>query len=258
MMRPGAGETAPAARILRRGARSGRLIHVEEIPARPGAGVPWPDWVPAEITRALSEAGVTRPWAHQAAMADHAHQGRNVIIATPAASGKSLGYLLPALTAVLGGSTVLYLSPTRALAADQVRAVQALGIAGVQAAVVDGDTPGGERERARTRANYLLTTPDMLHHVLLPRHTRWGELFGRLEYVIVDECHGYSGVFGSHVAHVLRRLRRVAAHHARRHPARARAGARAAGDLVFLLASATVSEPGTCARPIREPASNAC
>ena len=156
-------------------------MHVEEIPGRPGEGVPWPDWVPAEITQALSETGVARPWAHQAAMAEHAHQGRNVIIATPAASGKSLGYLLPALTAVLRGSTVLYLAPTRALAADQVRAVQALGISGVCAAVVDGDTLSAERERARTRANYLLTTPDMLHHVLLPRHSRWGEFFGRLE-----------------------------------------------------------------------------
>ena len=240
-------DTVPASRILRRGARSGRLMHVEEIPGRPGAGVPWPDWVPAEITQALSAAGVARPWAHQAAMAEHAHQRRSVIIATPAASGKSLGYLLPALTAVLSGSTVLYLAPTRALAADQVRAVRALGIPGVCAAVVDGDTLSAERERARTRANYLLTTPDMLHHVLLPRHSRWGEFFGRLEYVIVDECHGYSGVFGSHVAHVLRRLQRVAAHHARRHPARARAGATPA-RLVFLLASATVSEPGTCAR----------
>src|SRR6516164_8804056 len=207
----GGREAVPAARILRRGARSGRLMHVEEIPGRPGEGVPWPDWVPAEITQALSETGVARPWAHQAAMAEHAHQGRNVIIATPAASGKSLGYLLPALTAVLRGCTVLYLAPTRALAADQVRAVQALGIPVVCAAVVDGDTLSAERERARTRANYLLTTPDMLHHVLL------------------------------------RRLRRVAAHHARRHPARARAGTSPA-DLVFLLASATVSEPGACAR----------
>ena len=247
MRQLGGRETVPAARILRRGARSGRLMHVEEIPGRPGEGVPWPDWVPDEIAQALSQAGVVRPWAHQAAMAEHAHQGRNVIISTPAASGKSLGYLLPALTAVLGGSTVLYLAPTRALAADQIRAVQALGIPGVCAAAVDGDTLSAERERARTRANYLLTTPDMLHYGLLPRHSRWGEFFGRLEYVIVDECHGYRGVFGSHVAHVLRRLRRVAAHHARRHPARARAGADRTG-LVFLLASATVSEPGTCAR----------
>jgi DEAD/DEAH box helicase domain-containing protein len=204
--------------------------------------------VPEQITQAFSGAGVTRPWAHQAAMAEHARHGRNVIISTPAASGKSLGYLLPALTAVLGGSTVLYLAPTRALAADQVRAIHALGIPGVCAAVVDGDTHAADRERARTHANYLLTTPDMLHHVLLPRHSRWGEFFGRLHYVIVDECHGYRGVFGSHVAHVLRRLRRVAAHHARRHPARARAGAAAPDGLVFLLASATVSEPGNCAR----------
>jgi DEAD/DEAH box helicase domain-containing protein len=248
MRHPGTRDSVPAARILRRGARSGRLMHVEEIAARPGEGVPWPDWAPGEITQAFSRAGVTRPWAHQAAMAEHAHRGSNVIIATPAASGKSLGYLLPALTAVLAGRTVLYLAPTRALAADQVRAIQALGIPGVVAAVVDGDTHAAERERARTRANYLLTTPDMLHHVLLPRHSRWGEFFGRLRYVIVDECHGYRGVFGSHVAHVLRRLRRVAAHHARRHPARTRGGTAAPDDLVFLLASATVSEPGSCAR----------
>ena len=248
MRHPGGPDAAPAARILRRGARSGRLMHVEEIAARPGEGVPWPQWVPGEITRAFSRAGVGRPWAHQAAMAEHARRGSNVIIATPAASGKSLGYLLPALTAVLGGSTVLYLAPTRALAADQVRAIQALGIPGVCAAVIDGDTHAAERERARTHANYLLTTPDMLHHVLLPRHSRWGEFFGRLHYVIVDECHGYRGVFGSHVAHVLRRLRRVAAHHARRHPARTRAGTGAPDGLVFLLASATVSEPGSCAR----------
>ena len=227
MRHPGGGDTGPAARILRRGARSGRLMHIEQIAARAGEGVPWPGWVPAEITAAFAEAGVGRPWAHQAAMAEHAHRGSNVIIATPAASGKSLGYLLPALTAVLGGSTVLYLAPTRALAADQLRTIQALGIAGVSAAVVDGDTHGADRERARTHANYLLTTPDMLHHVLLPRHARWGEFFGRLHYVIVDECHGYRGVFGSHVAHVLRRLQRVATHHARRHPARARAGAAA-------------------------------
>jgi len=248
MRHPGGPDTGPAARILRRGARSGRLMHIEQIAGRAGEGVPWPKWAPAEITTAFTGAGVGQPWAHQAAMAEHAHRGSNVIIATPAASGKSLGYLLPALTAVLGGRTVLYLAPTRALAADQVRAIQALGITGVCAAVVDGDTHAADRERARTHANYLLTTPDMLHHVLLPRHARWGEFFGRLHYVIVDECHGYRGVFGSHVAHVLRRLQRVAAHHARRHPARTRAGAGPPGALVFLLASATISEPGNCAR----------
>jgi DEAD/DEAH box helicase domain-containing protein len=241
---PVAGRAGPAAaRILRRGQRTRRLIHVARIPASPGRCLPWPDWVPAQVSDAFMRAGVGLPWAHQVAMAEHAHQGQNVIISTPSASGKSLGYLLPALTAVLAGRTVLYLAPTRALAADQLRAVQALGLAGVRAAAVDGDTPAPEREWARAHATYLITTPDMLHHMLLPRHSRWNGFFSRLAYVIVDECHGYRGVFGSHVGHVLRRVRRIAVHHGQSRPA----GPGPDGP-VFLLASATISEPGSCAR----------
>ena len=218
--------------------------------------MPWPEWVPAEIREGFARVGVSLPWAHQVAMAEHARQGRNVIISTPAASGKSLGYLLPALTAVLAGGTVLYLAPTRALGADQLRAVRELGLPGVRAAIVDGDTPPAEREWARTHANYLITTPDMLHHMLLPRHDRWSGFFARLAYVIVDECHGYRGVFGSHVAHVLRRVRRIAVHYASRRPGGEGPGRwqheehgrvpRPCGP-VFLLASATISEPGSCA-----------
>jgi DEAD/DEAH box helicase domain-containing protein len=233
----GPGQPAPM-RILSRGRRAHRLMHVAEIPASPGHCLPWPDWVPAEISQAFIRAGMELPWAHQVAMAEHAHQGHNVIISTPAASGKSLGYLLPALTAVLAGRTALYIAPTRALAADQARAVLALDLPGVRAAVVDGDTPAADREWARAHATYLVTTPDMLHHMLLPRHSRWRGFFSRLSYVIVDECHGYRGVFGSHVGHVLRRIRRIARHH----------GGSAAGRPVFLLASATISEPGSCAR----------
>ncbi|HEY6276695.1 MAG TPA: DEAD/DEAH box helicase [Streptosporangiaceae bacterium] len=233
--RPG---QAAAARILSRGRRARRLRHVAEIPGRPGHRLPWPDWVPPEISQAFTRAGVELPWAHQVTMAEHAHQGRNVIISTPAASGKSLGYLLPALTAVLAGRTALYIAPTRALAADQVRSVLALDLPGVRAAVVDGDTPTAEREWARAHATYLVTTPDMLHHMLLPRHSRWRGFFSRLAYVIVDECHGYRGVFGSHIGHVLRRVSRIARHH----------GGAAATGPVFLLASATISEPGSCAR----------
>src|ERR1039457_3902314 len=134
-------EAAPGAiRILERGARSGRLIHLEELPARAGRRVDWPSWVPRQLTGALELAGVPGPWAHQAAAAQLAHGGRSVIISTGTASGKSLGYLLPALTGVMDGGTALYLAPTRALAADQLRAVQALGIPGVRAAVLDGDT----------------------------------------------------------------------------------------------------------------------
>ena len=219
--------------------RAGRPVHVEHIPARAGREVPWPRWVPAQITGAFAGRGILAPWSHQAEAACHAQAGRNVIISTGAASGKSLGYLLPALSAVLAGETVLYVTPTKALAADQLASIRALGLPGIQAATFDGDTPRTERDWARSHARYLLTTPDMLHQSLLPRHTRWSGFLGRLRYVIIDECHEYRGVFGSHVGHVLRRLRRVVAHHAPPgEPARP----------VFVLASATVGTPGACAR----------
>ena len=251
-----------AARILRLGAQSGRLTHVEHIPASEGRRADWPAWVPAQLTGALATVGVPAPWAHQVTAADHARSGRSVIISTGTASGKSVGYLLPALTGVLKGRTALYIAPTRALAADQLRIVRSLGIPGVRAAVVDGDTPAAQRAWARAHASYLLTTPDMLHHTLLPRHSWWDGFLRRLEYVIVDECHGYRGVFGSHVAQVLRRLRRVAAHHhaaagrgVAGHAGAGHAGADHAGadhaqaaGPVFILASATISEPRECAR----------
>ncbi len=219
--------------------RAGRPVHVEHIPARTGREVPWPPWAPAEITGAFAGCGIRAPWSHQAEAACHAQADRNVIISTGAASGKSLGYLLPALTAVLAGDTVLYVTPTKALAADQLASIRALGLPGVQAATFDGDSTTAERAWARSHARYLLTTPDMLHQSLLPRHTRWSGFFSRLRYVIIDECHEYRGVFGSHVGHVLRRLRRVVAHHAPPGgPPRP----------VFVLASATVGAPGACAR----------
>jgi DEAD/DEAH box helicase domain-containing protein len=234
---PGPGNRALG--ILLADARAGRPVHVEHIPARPGRPVPWPQWVPAEVAGAFAARGIGAPWTHQAIAASHARAGRNVIIATAAASGKSLGYLLPALTAVLEGDTVLYVTPAKALAADQLASIQALGLSGVPAATFDGDSTRAERAWARSHARYLLTTPDMLHRALLPGHARWSGFFSRLRYVIIDECHGYRGVFGSHVAHVLRRLRRVVAHHA------------PAGQQprpVFVLASATVGAPGVCAR----------
>ncbi len=236
---PGAGTENRALGILLDDARAGRPVHVEHIPARPGREAPWPPWVPAEVTGAFAARGIRAPWSHQALAADHAQAGRNVIISTAAASGKSLGYLLPALAAVLAGDTVLYITPTRALAADQLASIRSLGLPGVQAATFDGDSTYAERAWARSHARYLLTTPDMLHQALLPRHARWSGFFSRLRYVIIDECHGYRGVFGSHVAHVLRRLRRVVAHHA---PPDGQPRP------VFVLASATVGAPGICAR----------
>jgi len=228
--------------ILRRGAASGRLTHVERLPARAGVRAAWPGWIPPELIAAFGRVGVAEPWTHQAAAADLARAGRNVILATGTASGKSVGYLAPALTAIGEGATALYLAPTRALAADQLNLLHAIGGTaerglGLRPAVVDSDTPHHQRAWARRYATYLLTTPDMLHYGLLPQHERWSGFLRRLRYVIVDECHGYSGVFGSHVAHVLRRLRRVAAHHAEP----------GSQGLVFVLASATISEPSKAA-----------
>jgi DEAD/DEAH box helicase domain-containing protein len=226
-------EDDPAASILRAGADAGRLTYLTRLAGRPGRPASWPAWVPGELAGALAAAGIAAPWQHQAEAAELAAAGQSVIIATGTASGKSLGYLLPALTSALAGATVLYIAPTRALAADQAKLIRSLKLDRVRAAVVDGDTPWTERSRARSHANYLLTTPDMLHYSLLPAHARWNGFFRRLRYVVVDECHTYRGVFGSHVAHVLRRLRRVAYHYS-------------AAEPVFFLASATISEPAQC------------
>ncbi len=221
--------------ILLETVRAGRPVHVEYIPARRGRAGDWPEWVPGALLDAWGARGIRAPWSHQVTAADHARAGRNVIVSTAAASGKSLGYLMPALTSVLSGNTALYIAPTKALAADQLASIRSLGLPGLQAACFDGDSSRTERDWARSHARYLLTTPDMLHCALLPGHNRWSGFFSRLRYVIIDECHGYRGVFGSHVAHVLRRLRRVVAHHA-------------GSDPVFVLTSATIGSPAACAR----------
>ncbi len=204
---------------------------MEHVPARQAGQAQWPDWVPPTVRERLEGLGVSGLWPHQLAAAEHAHRGQNVIISTGTASGKSLAYLVPAVTSLLQGSTVLYLTPTKALAADQLRTVRSLGLDGVRPAAFDGDTPAEDRAWARRHANYVLTNPDMLHRSMLPRHAAWNSFWRRLRLVVVDECHGYRGVFGSHVAQILRRLRRVAAKYGSRP--------------VFFLASATASEPGT-------------
>ena len=200
--------------VVRAAQRAGELVHLEEIPGQPGLTTCWPQSVRPEVTAALAGRGITAPWTHQAQAAALARDGRHVIIATRAASGKSAAYLAAALSAVLDGGTVLYLSPTKALAADQLTAIRSLGLPGVRATCYDGDATAADRAWAQAHANYLLTNPDMVHSGMLPNHARWRGFFRRLRVVIIDECHGYRGVFGSHVAHVLRRLRRVAAHHA--------------------------------------------
>ena len=207
------------------------VTHVERVPAREGRTAPWPAWTGAAVRDAFSAQGITAPWEHQAAAATLAWEGTHVVLATGTASGKSLAYQLPALSALATDpkATVLYLSPTKALAADQLRALNRLGIDGIRPATYDGDTPREEREWIRQHSRFVLTNPDMLHHSLLPGHGRWGVFLRRLRYVVIDECHTYRGVFGSHVAHVLRRLRR--------------ATARYGASPTFILASATSGDP---------------
>ena len=214
-----------------------RLLHVEHVPARTARLAQWPGSVSPAVLSALLAAGMERPWSHQRAAIDLATAGSHVVIATGTASGKSLGYLAPVLSAAsegaaapgLRGSSAIYLAPTKALAADQLARIEAMAVPGVRAATYDGDTPPDERRWIRDHANVVLTNPDLLHHSLLPGHQRWSRFLRSLEYVVVDECHVYRGVFGSHVSAVLRRLRRVAA--------------RYGANPTFVLASATVSDP---------------
>jgi DEAD/DEAH box helicase domain-containing protein len=230
-------------RLLTAPGRRERVTHVERVPARDGRSAPWPDWAPELLVERLSALGVAAPWEHQVCAAEHARAGRSVVVSTGTASGKSLAYLLPSLAAIVESSsprerraaTVLYLAPTKALAADQLRALRRLGLhdAGVRAATFDGDTPIEERDWIRSYASYVLTNPDMLHRTLLPGHRRWAQFLASLRYVVVDECHAYRGVFGSHVAQVLRRLRRICAKYG--------------NTPTFVLASATVSDPATSA-----------
>ncbi|SDT72457.1 DEAD/DEAH box helicase domain-containing protein [Actinoplanes derwentensis] len=207
------------------------VTHIERVPAREGRTAPWPTWTDPAVRDAFTAQGVTAPWEHQAAAATLAREGTHVVLATGTASGKSLAYQLPAINALAEDpkATVLYLSPTKALAADQLRALRRLGLDGIRPATFDGDTPREEREWIRQHSRFLLTNPDMLHHSLLPGHGRWGVFLRRLRYVVIDECHTYRGVFGSHVAHVLRRLRR--------------ATARYGSSPTFILASATSGDP---------------
>jgi DEAD/DEAH box helicase domain-containing protein len=229
-------------RLLAAPGRRERARHLRSIPARDGTTAAWPDWVDPEVLAALRRAGVDRPWRHQVAAADAAWAGRHVVVSTGTASGKSLCYLLPVLTAIRAGSrlpggrgaTGLYLAPTKALAADQLQAVHALGLDGVRAATYDGDTAFEERRWIRDHAGLVLTNPDLLHHSLLPGHARWKPFLRNLRFVVVDECHHYRGVFGSHVAAVLRRLRRLVAGYG--------------ADPVFVLASATTADPAGTGR----------
>ncbi|MEV6896327.1 DEAD/DEAH box helicase [Amycolatopsis sp. NPDC051372] len=207
------------------------VTHVAELPARAAGFAAWPEWAAPSVVSAFAGSGVETPWKHQVEAASLAHEGSHVVVSTGTASGKSLAYQLPVLSSLATGSaaTALYLSPTKALGADQLRSVSSLDVPAVRAASYDGDTPMTERDWVRAHANWVFTNPDMLHRGILSSHSRWTRFFKNLAYVVVDECHSYRGVFGSHVALLLRRLRRVAAHYG--------------ASPVFVLASATTASP---------------
>src|SRR4051794_30462321 len=232
----------PLERLLLPAGRAERVTHVERIPAQAARTALWPQWVPDLVVTRLQGAGIEEPWTHQVEAAEAPWAGRSVVVATGTASGKSLGYLLPVLSALVDGAehpsgrgaTALYLAPTKALGHDQLRAIRALALTQVRAATYDGDTPSEEREWVRAHASLVVTNPDMLHRGVLPRHSAWASFLRRLRFVVIDEAHHYRGVFGSHVACVVRRLRRVCE--------------RYGTEPVFILASATVSAPGESAQ----------
>ncbi|UQE74860.1 DEAD/DEAH box helicase [Gordonia sp. PP30] len=212
------------------------LTHTAVIPTRTAQFADWPEWVPAQVRETFTERGIARPWRHQIEAADHAVAGRDVCICTGTASGKSLAYQLPILSRLADDplATALYLSPTKALGTDQLRTVSQL-IAGrpayshLQPCMYDGDTEQELRQWARLHSRWIFTNPDMLHLGINSTHAKWRQFFARLSYIVVDECHHYRGVFGSHTALVLQRTLRLARMYG--------------ADPVVIGASATVANP---------------
>ncbi|MGZ4285739.1 MAG: DEAD/DEAH box helicase [Solirubrobacteraceae bacterium] len=224
-------DTEPWEALLQTGREDERLVHDDRSPARS----PLPVSVPAElgptVRNALDQAGLHYLYSHQAAALQAAFEGPTMIT-TGTASGKSLCFQLPTLEVLTSDRTAraLYLYPTKSLAQDQARALHAFGLhKQIRPAIYDGDTPRSERAAIRKRSNLILTNPDMLHVGILPHHERWDDLLANLAFVVVDEAHVYRGVFGSHVANVLRRLRRLASIHGTAPR--------------FILASATIANP---------------
>jgi DEAD/DEAH box helicase domain-containing protein len=235
------------------------LRHVAELPARHGRQRPWPTWVEPDVLQAFTDRGISLPWAHQVQAADLAHAGRHVVISTGTASGKSLAYQLPILNTLATDprARALYISPTKALGHDQLRAAHTLTasvprLGDVAPTAYDGDSPAEVRRLARERSRWVFSNPDMVHLALLRNHARWAVFLRNLRFVVVDECHYYRGVFGSNVAMVLRRLLRLCA----------RYSADPAVTPTVIFASATTASPGATAseligQPVEEIAEDA-
>jgi DEAD/DEAH box helicase domain-containing protein len=210
---------------------------------RPPRHAPWPEGLDPRLTAALRSRGVEALYTHQAQALEAIRARRNVCVVTPTASGKTLCYNLPVLDAVARdpSARALYLFPTKALAADQLVELRALAEAAeldLKTHTYDGDTPPNVRSVVRAAGQVVITNPDMLHAAILPHHTKWFKLFENLQFVVIDELHTYRGLFGSHVANVIRRLRRITSHYG--------------ADPVFICASATIANPRDLAERIVE------
>jgi DEAD/DEAH box helicase domain-containing protein len=219
------------------------LTAVRYFPAREAQWSDFPTWVHPDLVAAYDAKGIQRPYTHQTAAAEAVHAGKDVVVVTPTASGKTLCYNLPILHSILENSDTraLYLFPTKALAQDQLaelydlnqRLANCFGVF-----TYDGDTPADARRAIREKGHIVLTNPDMLHSGILPHHTRWTRLFENLRYIVLDELHTYRGVFGSHLCNVLRRLRRIANFYGR--------------EPQFICCSATIANPGELAARLLE------
>ena len=214
------------------------LSHLTSEPARAARSAPFPAYLHPRLRDALEARGIEALYAHQEEAWQAAARGEHLIVTTGTASGKSLAFNLPVLDALAQDAKhrALYLYPTKALSQDQVRALTELRVPRLRPAIYDGDTPTDQRWQIRKSANVILSNPDMLHVGLLPHHDRWGDVLSNLRYVVVDEAHVYRGVFGSHVANVLRRLRRLARIYG--------------ADPQFVFASATIANPAELAHAL--------
>ncbi|MBI2865239.1 MAG: DEAD/DEAH box helicase, partial [Chloroflexi bacterium] len=212
----------------------GQIVHVERIPAREARYGELDAPLHPAVVAGLRSGGVERLYSHQAAAVNKARRGESVIVSTSTASGKTLCYNLPVLDsiAVNPRSRALYLFPTKALAQDQLRGLSDIvrgSMPDVKVATFDGDTPTYQRSQIKRSSQIILTNPDMLHLGTLPNHGSWSTLFRQLKFVVVDEAHTYRGVFGSHVANVFRRLRRLCRIYG--------------SDPCFILCTATIANP---------------
>ncbi|MDY5138394.1 DEAD/DEAH box helicase, partial [Actinotignum timonense] len=212
--------------VLEESATAGQLVALREQDARPARVAGWPTWVSPQVKAACASHGVPHLWEHQVRAANLIHAGTHTVVATGTGSGKSLAAWVPALTEMLSprgsGSlarvsappTVLYLSPTKALAADQYTSLRALARdvdSRITVAAADGDADSEEKTFARDHADIVLTNPDFVHHAMLPQKDRWQRIWRGLRMIGVDEFHSYKGLFGAHVGHVVRRILRIAA-----------------------------------------------